>query len=182
MVMPSSPMSVKFRQAHPARRVLLAEDHVALGAIERPPLRDTTLQRTAHGRPDLGVTTAELLEDRHRAQAGSSLQHRHNLGFPHAGERVGTSAGAGLCLLRRQPRIGFDPIHGGGAETGLRRSGGRGIDVAKTHVQPHLVVGDGEAGQALIPSFGLGIRCLSRPLLTARRHPPLVGTRAPGIA
>jgi hypothetical protein len=69
--------------------------------------------------------------------------------------RAPAQARAGFCLLGWQPRVDFDPIGGGGAETGLRTSGGRSIDVAKTHVQPHLVVGDVEAGQALIPSCGM---------------------------
>jgi hypothetical protein len=33
----------KVRQAHPARRVLLAEDHIPAGVVERPPFVDATL-------------------------------------------------------------------------------------------------------------------------------------------
>ena len=56
----------------------------------------------------------------------------------------------GALLLGRQPRIGFNPIGGCGAEPGLRRSDGRGVGLARTHIQPHLTVGDVGAGQALI--------------------------------
>src|SRR6516225_485848 len=35
------------------------------------------------------------------------------------------------------------------SKAGLRSSGGRAIDVAKTHLQPHLVVGDVENASAL---------------------------------
>ena len=84
-------------KAHAARRVLLAEDHIALGAIERPPSGDAPLQRPAHAFGDPGMATANLLEDGHRAKAGRRLQHRHDLA-------VHTSAsGSG----RRRPRGAF---------------------------------------------------------------------------
>ena len=60
------------------------------------------------------------------------------------------AASARLLLLRRQPRIAFDPIAGGGAEPGLRRSDGRTMVLTGLHVQPHLAVGDVSARQALI--------------------------------
>ena len=138
------------RQAHPARRMLLAEDHIPVGAVESPPSGDAALQGPAHPRGDLGMATADLLEDRHRADARGGLQHRHDLALPHPGERVGTPPPTGRLLLRRQPRIGFDPIGGGGAEPGLRGSDGGGIGLTGLHVQPRLAVGDVSARQALI--------------------------------
>jgi hypothetical protein len=137
-------------QAHPPRRMLLAEDHISVGTVERPPSGDAALQCSAHARGDPEIATANLLEDRHRAKAGCGLQHRHDLAVPHLGKRVRPAASTRLLLLRRQPRIGFDPIGGGGAEPGLR--GGDGGDVALTglHVQPRLAVGDVSARQVLI--------------------------------
>jgi hypothetical protein len=45
-------------------------------------------------------------------------------------------------FLRRQPRIGFDPIGGGGAEPGLPGSDGGNVALTGLHVQPRLAVGD----------------------------------------
>src|SRR5439155_18808037 len=42
-------------QAHPPRRVLLTEDHIALGTIERPPSGDAPLQGPAHARRKAGL-------------------------------------------------------------------------------------------------------------------------------
>ena len=137
-------------QAHPARRMLLAEDHIPVGTVERPPARHAALQGPAHSRGDLGMSTANLLEDGHRADAGCGLQHRHDLAVPYPGERVGTTASARPLLLRRQPRIGFDPIGGGGAEPGLRSGDGRDVGLTGLHVQPRLAVGDVSARQVLI--------------------------------
>ena len=43
------------RQAHPSRRVLLAENHIAAGAVERPPSGDAALQGPAHPGGNLGM-------------------------------------------------------------------------------------------------------------------------------
>ena len=65
-------------------------------------------------------------------------------------KRVGAAAAARLLLLRRQPRIAFDPVGGGGAEPGLRRGDGGDMVLTGLHVQPRLAVGDVSARQALI--------------------------------
>src|SRR6516164_11466256 len=57
------------RQAHSPWRMLLAEDHIAVGTIERPPPGNATLQGSAHPRGKLWMPPANLLEDRHRADA-----------------------------------------------------------------------------------------------------------------
>jgi len=137
-------------QPHPSRRMLLAEDHIAVGTVERPPSGDAALQCPAHAWADPRMPTANLLKDRHRADAGCSLHHRHDLAVPHPGERVGTPASTRLLLLGWQPRIGFDPIGGGRAEPSLRGSNGRDMALTALHVQPHLAVGDVSARQALI--------------------------------
>ena len=92
-------------QPHPSRRMLLAEDHIAVGTVERPPSGDAALQCPAHAWADPKMPTANLLKDRHRADAGCSLHHRHNLAVPHPGERVGTPASTRFLLLGWQPRI-----------------------------------------------------------------------------
>jgi hypothetical protein len=96
------------------------------------------------------MPSAQLLENCHRAQAGGSLQHRHDLALPYPGERVGTPTPARHLLLGRQPRVGFDPVGGGGAQAGLRGSDGGRFSLTGLHVQPRLAVGDMSARQALI--------------------------------
>jgi hypothetical protein len=77
-------------------------------------------------------------------------------------------------LLRRQPRILFDTIGGGGAEPGFGRGNGRRLGLAETHIQPHLAVGDVAAGQAAVPHRGEEPASY-RPTATARKHDPLRG-------
>ena len=96
------------------------------------------------------MPAAKLLENRHRADARRRLQHWHDLAVPYPGKRVGAAASARLLLLRRQPRIAFDPIAGGGAEPRLRRSDGRDMVLTGLHVQSRLAVGDVSARQTLI--------------------------------
>src|SRR5262249_50875563 len=85
-----------------------------------------------------------------RMLGAPSLQHRHDLAVPYPGKRVGTTASTRLLLPRRQPRIAFDPIGGGGAEPGLRGGDGRDVALTGLHVQPRLAVGDVSARQVLI--------------------------------
>jgi len=87
------------RQAHPARRVFLAEHHVPAGAVERTPSRDTALQGPTHAHRKIGMPTADLLEDRDPTDTGRGLKHRHDLALPHSSKRVGPAAPTGLGLL-----------------------------------------------------------------------------------
>jgi hypothetical protein len=87
---------------------------------------------------------------------------------------IAPSAAARRSLLRRQPRILFDAIGGGGAEPGFGRGNGRRLGLAETHIQPHLAVGDVAAGQAAVPHRGEEPACY-RPTATARKHGPLRG-------
>ena len=139
-------------QAHPPRRVVLAEHHIAARAMKSPPSGDAALQGAAHAGGNLRMATADLLEDRHRPDARSSLKHWHDLALPYAGERVGAAALTTLLLLGRQPRIGFDPIGGGGGKPSLRGCDGRDVGLTGLHVQPRLAVGDMSARQAADPS------------------------------
>src|SRR5207253_5541412 len=107
-----------------------------------PPSGDVPLQGPADTGRDRGMAPADLLENRHRADAGCGLEHRHNLAVPHAGERVRAAAPTGLVLLRWQPRIGFNPIGGSSGKPGLRGGDRRGIALTGPHVQPPLAVGD----------------------------------------
>src|SRR5882724_13312080 len=146
-------------QAHSPRRVLLAEDHIAVGTVERPPPGDAALQGPAYPRGNLGTPTANLLEDRHRAEARCGFQHWHDLAVPDTNERVGTPASAWPVLLRWQPRIGFEPIGGRGGKPSLRGGDGRESAPTGLHVQPRLAVGDMSARQAADPFLQERIRC-----------------------
>ena len=130
--------------------MVLAENHIPAGAVERPPSGDVPLQGPADTGRDRGMAPADLLENRHRADAGCGLEHRHNLAVPHAGERVRAAAPTGLVLLRWQPRIGFNPIGGSSGKPGLRGGDRRDIALTGPHVQPRLAVGDVSARQVLI--------------------------------
>src|SRR5258705_13027273 len=66
-------------------------------------------------------------------------------------QRIGPAPPPRLLLLRRQPRIVLDPVGGRSREPRLGRGGLGAQCLSVTHVQPHLVIGDVEAGQALIP-------------------------------
>ncbi len=77
-------------------------------------------------------------------------------------------------FLRRQPWILFDTIGGGGAEPGFGRRNGRRLDLAQTHIQPHLPIGDVAAGQAAVPNRGEEPASY-RPTAIARKHGPLRG-------
>jgi hypothetical protein len=50
-----------------------------------------------------------------------------------------------------QVRIILDPVAGRRVETGFGGNNGSVVGLSVTHVQPHLVVGDVEAGLGLIP-------------------------------
>ena len=138
------------RQAHPPRRVFLAEHHIPAGAVERPPSRDAALQSPPHAHGEISMPAADLLEDRDRADTGCGLKHRYDLALPHSSKRVGPAAPTGLGLLRWQPRINFNPIRGGDRKPRLRGCDSRGMASTGLHVQPRLAIGDVSARQALI--------------------------------
>ena len=53
--------------------MLLPEDDVLLGPLERPPAADAPLQGPADPATDLGMTASDLVEDCHWLQARSAL-------------------------------------------------------------------------------------------------------------
>src|SRR5205814_6984947 len=62
------PHAGKIGQSQAARRVLLTEDDVLLGAVEGPAHADATFQRAADAGTDLGMPPADLVEDSDRPQ------------------------------------------------------------------------------------------------------------------
>src|SRR5262249_39920335 len=49
-------------QAHPPRRMLLAEDHLLVGPVECPPRADPPLQRPSYTSPELGMAAHHLVK------------------------------------------------------------------------------------------------------------------------
>ncbi len=118
----------------PSWRMLLPEDDVLLGPVQRPPGTDAPLQGAANTGVDLGMATPDLVENGHRPQAWGALQQRHYLAVPNLSQRIATSAATRRFLLRRQPWILFDTIGGGGAEPGFGRGNARRLGSAETHI------------------------------------------------
>jgi hypothetical protein len=123
---------------------------VLFWAGQRPPTPHAPLQRAPDAGADLGVASPELFEDRNGADAGGHLQDRDDLAIPNIGKWVGSAPATRRLLLGWQARIILDPIAGRRAEAGFGGSNGGVVGLSVTHVQPHLVVGDVEAGQGLI--------------------------------
>src|ERR1700737_2330511 len=134
----------------PTRRMLLPEDDVLLGAVQRPPGADAPLQRAADTGADLGMAAPDLVENGDRPQPRNALEQRHHLAVPNRGQRI-LPPPARRSLLRRELEVLLKAIGSGSAEPGLCRGNRRRVVLAKTHVQPHLAVGDVAAGQAAVP-------------------------------
>src|ERR1700719_5230017 len=180
MVTPSSAMSVK--SDRPMRPGGCSWRNITsrLGPWSARHWGDAARQGPAHASGELRMATADLFEDRHHPDAGCGLKHRHNLALPHGCERIGAATPTQLVLLRRQPRIGFDPIRGGGGKPRLRGRDGRDVGVTGLHVQPRLAVGDVLARQALI--LLLMKNQMLRPTApTARRVRPPGENAPPGM-
>lgn len=138
------------RQPLAAGQVLLAEDHLTLGPVQRLPAADTPLKRPPDARRQLGMPTQHLLIHRERTQAGRSLQHWHDFGLPNRGQGIGSPPAAWGLFLGRKPGIAVKPGARGGAEAG---AGGRDLpDVgpAMVHVESRLLVGDVRTGHGVI--------------------------------
>jgi hypothetical protein len=69
-------------QPEPAGLVRLAEDHLLLWPMERPPGEDPSLQRAADIGVEVGMTPAQLLKHADHPDARRSLQDRRDLGVP----------------------------------------------------------------------------------------------------
>ena len=88
-------------QPQPTRRMLLPEDDVPLGPVERPPGADAPFQGPTDTDADLGMAPPDLVENGHWPQARGALQQRHHLAVPNCGQRIPPPAPARWLLLRR---------------------------------------------------------------------------------
>jgi hypothetical protein len=138
-------------QAKTAGLVLLSEDNVLFWTGQRSPTPHAPFQRAPDAGAYLRVAPPELFENPNGADARGRLQDRDDLAIPNTAKRVGPSPATRRLLLGWQARIILDPVAGRRAEAGFGGSNGSVVGLSVTHVQPHLVVGDMEAGQGLIP-------------------------------
>ena len=154
------------RQPHAAGLVHLAEHHLLLGPEQGAPGPDAALHGSAHAGTEVRMAAGNLLEDRHRPQAGGSLEHRHDLAVPDGGDRIGAAPTACAMPGRGQPGILLEPVGGRGAEAGLRRGDRGRVGRSMGHIQSHLAVGDMATGQRRRPSW------LRNPVLPCRPQLP----------
>src|SRR5215470_5301134 len=97
----------EIRQSEPTRRMVLPEDDVLLGPVDRPPAADAPLQGAAGPDAEFGMAAPDLVENGYRPQARRALQQRHHLAVPNRSQRVRPSADARRFLLRGEPWILF---------------------------------------------------------------------------
>src|ERR1700691_5099684 len=95
------------RQAHPARRMLLAKDDLPIRTVHRPPSPDAALQGPPRSVAQVWVPTAEFSEDGNRSQSGRGLQHRDDLIVPDIGEGIGSTSFSTRLLLAGKPRFQY---------------------------------------------------------------------------
>ena len=138
----------KVRERGPARLVDLAEDDVLVGSVDGSPGTDAPLERAADAGAEVGVAAQDLLEDRHRSQAGGRLEQGHDLGLEEVTERIGPTPAALALLHGGQARVAGEAVAGGGAEGRLGGGNRDGVGAAVVHEEPHLAIGHVAAGHA----------------------------------
>src|SRR3546814_3616203 len=74
------------------RLVHLAEDHVAIRALQRPPASNPTLHRPPHPIGKLRMTTLHFFEHRHGPESQRRLQQRYNFAIEDIRQRIGAPA------------------------------------------------------------------------------------------
>jgi hypothetical protein len=131
----------------------MPEDDVLFWAGQRSPTPYAPLQRAPDAGADLGVAPPNLFEDRNSPQTRGRLQDRDDLAVPNFSKRIGPAPATPRFPSGWQARIILDPVAGRRAEAGFGGSNGSVVGLSVNHVQPHLVVGDVEAGQG--PVAGL---------------------------
>src|SRR3984957_473886 len=118
---------------HPTRRVLLAEDPLAILAVHRPPASDAALQSSPRSGAQVGMPATEFLEDGDRPQAGRIFQQRDDFTVPDLGQGIGPAPFPARLLLAGKSGVFFKAIGGGRAETGLRAGNGRRMLATRVH-------------------------------------------------
>ena len=86
------------RQALLSWWMFLAENHLALGAVQRLPGPHPALQGASRPRGKVAMATQHLAEDGDRPQTGHCLQHGDNLTVPDRRQRIGLRRPCGVCF------------------------------------------------------------------------------------
>jgi hypothetical protein len=86
-------------QSHPARRMLLTEDHLLIRAVQPPPRSDAPLQRPPDPGAEFRMPADQFLENGDGPQPRRGFQNGDDLVVPNVGERIGPTPLAGLLLL-----------------------------------------------------------------------------------
>src|SRR5215831_12103501 len=93
----------------PSWQMLLPEDDVLLGPVQRPPGTDAPLQRAADTGADLGMAAPDLVKNGDWPQPRNALEQRYHLVVPNRTQRIAPSAAArrffcegsqGSCSMR----------------------------------------------------------------------------------
>ena len=121
------------RQSHPARRMLLAKDDLPIRTVHRPPSPDAALEGPPRSVAQVWMPTAEFSEDGNRSQSGRGLQHRDDLIVPDIGEGISSTSFSTRLLLAGKPRILFNTVGGGRAESGFRAGNRRRMVATQVH-------------------------------------------------
>ena len=121
------------RQSHPARRMLLAKDHLLIRAVHRPPSPDASLERPPRSSAQVRMPAAKFLEDADRPQSRRGLQHRHDFIVPDIGEGISPAPFSVRLLLAGEAGILFKPVGGGRAESSLRAGNRRRMVATQVH-------------------------------------------------
>ena len=121
------------RQSHPARRMLLAEDHLPVRPVHRLPTPDAAFQCPPRSGAQVRMPAAEFLEDGDRPQAGRIFQQRDDFTVPDLGQGIGPTPFPARLLLAGKSGVFFKAIGGGRAEAGLRAGNRRRMLATRVH-------------------------------------------------
>ena len=148
------------RQPETARRVLLREEDLALGAMHGAPLAHAALQRAQDVRAvGTGVAALQFLQQRDRVEHGVGFEQRHDFAVPHRGQRVGSGAPCSFLALRGQGLAVFDAPGTAVADADLGGCRDLGELQPVLLVLLHLVIRDLLAGHdASLRSMTIGSR------------------------
>ncbi len=130
-------------------RMVLAEDHFLLGAVDGFPLAHAPLEGAARRRQILvGEAAAKFFQDGHRPQARRFLQHRNDIAFPDIREGIGFAAAMAALglLLRGKTRVLLKSGGGAGAEARHRCRRHLTVSFVQSHIQSRLLIRDRSAG------------------------------------
>jgi len=159
-----------------ARRMLLAENQLALRAFGRAPVCNVSLQGAQDPiRIAAGMQPLQFRKNRRGADAGRAGEDRHNLGAPNTLERIDTGAVLPGMPLAHQHTALANPPRRALAETRPGRRNSLWLAVfALVHVPPDLTVGDVTARHSPAPprSRGSSNQASPQPVILVVVRPP----------